>query len=102
MILSFICINFIVQIDDLKVPPYSTVSNFMNEMLVDSIEDIFNDINSYTFPKENVDLNHVYIDGTKLEANANKYTRAWKKACKTTKISSKTKNFPKTNKDLNI
>lgn len=39
----------------------------MNEMLVESIEDIFNDINSYMFAQENVDLNHVYIDGTKFE-----------------------------------
>ena len=28
---------------------------------------------------ENVDLNHVYIDGTKIEANANKYSWVWKK-----------------------
>ncbi len=78
-------IRFIWLLDDLKAPSYSTVSNFMNEMLIDSIEDIFNDINSYIFQKENVDLNHVYIDGTKLEANANKYTWVWKKACKTSR-----------------
>ena len=29
--------------------------------------------------------NHVYIDGTKLEANANKYTWVWKKACMTSR-----------------
>ena len=75
-------IRFIWLLDDLKAPSYSTVSNFMNEMLIDSIEDIFNDINSYIFKEEGVDLNHVYIDGTKLEANANKYTWVWKKACR--------------------
>ena len=78
-------IRFIWLLDDLEAPSYSTVSNFMNEMLIDSIEDIFNDINSYIFQKENVDLNHVYIDGTKLEANANKYTWVWKKACRTSR-----------------
>ena len=26
-------------------------------------------------------MNHVYIDGTKIEANANKYTWVWKKSC---------------------
>ena len=67
-------IRFIWFLDDLEAPSYSTVSNLMNEMLIDSIEDIFNDINLYIFQKENVDLNHVYIDGTKLETNANKYT----------------------------
>jgi len=58
-------IRFIWLLDDLKAPSYSTVSNFMNEVLIDSIEDIFNDINSYIFKEEGVDLNHVYIDGTK-------------------------------------
>ena len=59
-------IRFIWLLDDLEAPSYSTVSNFMNEMLIDSIEDIFNDINSYIFQKENVDLNHVYIDGKRM------------------------------------
>ncbi len=27
-----------------------------------------------------MDLNHIYIDGSKYEANANKYSRVWKKA----------------------
>ena len=78
-------IRFIWLLDGLKAPSYSTISNFMNEMLVESIEDIFNDINSYMFAQENVDLNHVYIDGTKFEANANKYTWVWKKACRTSR-----------------
>ena len=45
------------------------------------MEDIFNDINSYIFGQLGVDLDHAYIDGTKLEANANKYTWVWKKSC---------------------
>lgn len=52
-------IRFAWLLDDLKVPSYSTVCNFMNELLLDSIEDIFNTINSYIFAKEYVDLNHV-------------------------------------------
>ena len=32
------------------------------------------------FVQEKVDLSHLYIDGTKLEANANKYSWVWKKA----------------------
>ena len=78
-------IRFIWLLDGLKAPSYSTVSNFMNDFLVDNIEDIFNDINSYIFKSEKVDLNHVYIDGTKFEANANKYKWVWKKACITSR-----------------
>ena len=78
-------VRFIWLLDDSPVPSFMTISNFMNNFLVDSIEDIFNDINSVIFEKEHVDLNHVYIDGTKLEANANKYSWVWKKACITSR-----------------
>ena len=44
-------------------------------------EQIFIDINGYIFEQDNVDLEHTYIDGTKIEANANKYTWVWKKSC---------------------
>ncbi len=78
-------IRFIWLLDGSPAPSFMTISNFMNEFLLDSIKDIFNDINSYIFEKEHVDLKHVYIDGTKLEANANKYTWVWKKACITSR-----------------
>ena len=35
---------------------------------------------AYIVRKDNVDLNHLYIDGSKFEANANKYTWVWKKS----------------------
>lgn len=31
-------------------------------------------MNSYIFEKDHVDLEHTYIDRTKIEANANYYT----------------------------
>lgn len=33
------------------------------------------------FGKLGVDPDHAYVDGTKIEANANKYTWGWKKSC---------------------
>ncbi len=44
-------------------------------------EQIFQDINAYIFEMDHVDLDHTYIDGTKIEANANRYTWVWKKSC---------------------
>ena len=35
---------------------------------------------SYIQAAEGTDLQHLYIDGSKFEANANKYTWVWKKA----------------------
>ena len=56
------------------------LDNFMNCCLADSIENIFKEINKYIFEQEQVDTEHIYIDGTKIEANANKYSWVWKKS----------------------
>ena len=65
---------------DHRTPSYRTFGYFINEILQDKIENIFNDINRAIFNQEHVDLQHLYIDGSKFEANANKYTWVWKKA----------------------
>lgn len=72
-------IRFMYLMDNEK-PSYRTFGYFINEVLNESIEDIFNDINKAIFEKDSVDLNHIYIDGSKFEANANKYSWVWKKA----------------------
>lgn len=58
-----------------------TISNFINKYLTDNIENIFKDIMNKIVEINNIDLDNAYIDGTKIEANANKYTWVWKKAC---------------------
>lgn len=63
---------------DVETPSYKTFGDFINSL--DSfIEDIFVEINKKIFNEENVYLNHIYIDGTKLEANVNKDIWGWKK-----------------------
>lgn len=68
-----------------------TVDNFMNESRSESISDIFTEINAHIFTEEKVDLEHVYIDGTKLMANAGKCTWVWKKSS----IKNRNKTFEK-------
>ena len=65
---------------DRETPSYRTFGYFINEILSDSVEEIFADINRAIFEEEHVDLQHIYIDGSKFEANANKYSWVWKKA----------------------
>ena len=74
-------IRYMWLLDDMKAPTFVTIGNFIKEDLVNSIEDIFVAINKVIFEKEHVDLEHTYIDGTKIEANANKYSWVWKKSC---------------------
>ena len=73
-------IRYMWLLDDNHAPSHMTIDNFMNNNLSDAIENIFEEINQYIFQEENVDTNHIYIDGTKIVANANKYSWVWKKA----------------------
>jgi len=65
---------------DRQTPSYRTFGYFINEILAGSVEELFAEINRRIFDEEQVDLQHIYIDGSKFEANANKYTWVWKKA----------------------
>ena len=74
-------IRYMWLLDGMKAPSHMTFANFINEELCESIEGIFLAINREIFEEEDVDLEHTYLDGTKIEANANKYTWVWKKSC---------------------
>ena len=65
---------------DYEKPSYRSFSYFINEEIKESINDIFKAIMDYIQKTDNVDLQHLYIDGSKFEANANKYSWVWKKA----------------------
>lgn len=74
-------IRYMYLLDDMTAPTFATIGNFIRGNLTSTIENIFVEVNKVIFEKQKVDLEHVYIDGTKIEANANKYTWVWKKSC---------------------
>ncbi len=74
-------IRFMWLLQDNAPPSHMTIDNFMNETLLGNIEDIFAEINGYIFLKGKVDTEHIYIDGSKIPANAYKYGWVWKKSC---------------------
>ena len=74
-------IRYMYLLDEMKAPSFAAFGNFIRNELTDTIEQIFADVNAYIFEKDHVDLDHTYIDGTQIEANANKYTWVWKKSC---------------------
>lgn len=85
-------IRYMYLLDGMKAPSFATFGNLIRNELTDSMEQIFIDVNNYIFEKDHVDLEHTYIDGTKIEANANRYTWVWKKSC----IRNRDKVFEKT------
>ena len=74
-------IRFMWLLGDMRAPSHMTLENFMKNELAFSMEEIFAEITRYIFAADHVDTEHTYIDGTKIEANANKYTWVWKKSC---------------------
>lgn len=72
-------ICFLWLLDEEKAPSFMTIQNFIHNELQNRVEQIFSDINPYIL--WDADMNHVYIDGTKLKANAGNYTWVWKKSC---------------------
>lgn len=89
-------IRFMYLSDEIR-PSHMSICNFINKYLLENIEDIFTDITKYLVKKCDIDLNTVYIDGTKIEAFSNKYTWVWKNAC----ITSRNRQFKKISEILN-
>ena len=61
-------------------PSHMAFQRFINNRLALKIQDIFYDITKVIIDVEEVDTSIVYIDGTKIEANARKTSFVWKKA----------------------
>ena len=61
-------------------PDFRTINKFRSEKLKDSIEEIFVATVKLLNKKGYVSLEKYFVDGTKIESAANKYTFVWKKA----------------------
>ncbi len=73
-------IRFLWLLDDEDCPDHSTIARFQNARLTPVIEDLFYQLINKLVELGEVGYENVFIDGTKIEANANKYTFVWKKA----------------------
>ena len=61
-------------------PDFRTINTFRSEKLKDSIEEIFVATVKLLNRSGYVSLEKYFVDGTKIESAANKYTFVWKKA----------------------
>ena len=61
-------------------PDHSTIARFQNERLVPVIEDLFYQLINKLVEMGEISYTNVFVDGTKIEANANKYSFVWAKA----------------------
>lgn len=69
----------------MNMPDHNTINRFRSQRLKEPLKEIFTKVVELLIESGHVSLKDVYIDGTKIEANANKYTFVWGKAIKTNK-----------------
>ena len=66
-------------------PDHGTISNFRGQRLRNQLKQIFTQVVLLLQEAGVLSIKDLYIDGTKIEANANRYTFVWAKSAKTSR-----------------
>lgn len=77
-------INFM-WLSGMSYPDHNTINRFRGVRLKDTLRSIFEEVVRLLADEGLLSIEEVYTDGTKIEANANKYSFVWKKAIQTNK-----------------
>jgi len=72
-------INFMYLLGREAAPDHSTIARFRSVRLTGVIEDLFRQFNELLRQSGELSCENLFIDGTKIEANAGRYTFVWKK-----------------------
>ena len=73
-------VNFMYLLGREPAPDHSTIARFRSGRLSDTIEELFKQLVDVLAENGEVSRTSVFIDGTKIEANAGRYTFVWKKS----------------------
>ena len=73
-------INFMYLLEGKSAPDHATLARFRSIHFAPCSKRILAEVSNLLFELGEVSGETVFIDGTKIEANANKYTFVWKKA----------------------
>lgn len=60
-------------------PDFRTINRFRSERMKSVLENVFTAVLQFLVESGYVKLDHYFVDGTKIEANANRYTFVWGK-----------------------
>ena len=63
-------------------PSFNTINRFRSDYFRDILEDVFTELLNFLYEKGSVNFEDYFIDGTKLEADAGRYTHVWGKNTK--------------------
>ena len=73
-------IRFMWILQNAPVPDHATIARFQNERLASVIENLFYQLINKLSALGEIEFENLFVDGTKIEANANRYTFVWAKA----------------------
>ena len=73
-------INFMFLLEGKKAPSKSTIAQFRSETPPGVVEDLFAQLSERLLEWGEISGKILYVDGTKFEANANRYSFVWRKA----------------------
>lgn len=68
---------FFMWLSGMSYPDHNTLNRFRSERLANVLKDIFKEVVLLLSEQGLISLKEVYTDGTKIEANANRYTFVW-------------------------
>lgn len=80
-------ICFMWLLNGCSVPDSATFARFQNERLTPVMEKLFFQLVEKLYALGEISFSNIFVDGTKIEANASKYSFVWKRAVE--KLSSK-------------
>lgn len=86
-------IRFMWLLQNQSAPDHATIARFQNGNLTEVIEDLFYQLIMKLHDLGEVKFRNLFVDGTKIEANANRYTFVWAKTIE--------KNLQKLNAKIN-
>lgn len=68
---------FLMWLSGMSYPDHNTLNRFRSERLAGVLRDIFKEVVLLLSEQGLISLKEIYTDGTKIEANANRYTFVW-------------------------
>ena len=72
-------INFMWLLEGAKAPDHNTIARFRTGRMKNIVEDLFSQLVQKLEALGELGCKNLFVDGTKIEANANRYSFVWKK-----------------------
>ncbi len=73
-------VKFMYLLEGQAAPDHNTIGRFRKHRLREAMEGLFRQLVELLVKAGEIDLSTVFLDGTKIEAQANRYTFVWKKS----------------------